>query len=58
MVACAQYCEAPVPVSVLTVLQRSLLQFLNTVFVISFSGVIKYHGVRPKREANQVSSTS
>eukprot|EP01094_Clydonella_sp_ATCC50884_P022078 TRINITY_DN4998_c0_g1_i1.p1 TRINITY_DN4998_c0_g1~~TRINITY_DN4998_c0_g1_i1.p1 ORF type:complete len:492 (-),score=166.29 TRINITY_DN4998_c0_g1_i1:272-1747(-) len=34
--------------------ERSLLQFLMMVFVISLSGVIKYHGVRPKRGPNQI----
>ncbi|GAM20281.1 hypothetical protein SAMD00019534_034560, partial [Acytostelium subglobosum LB1] len=34
--------------------QRMLLRFLCTVFILSWSGVIKYHGVLPLRKKNQV----
>ena len=31
-----------------------LIRFLASVFVLSWSGVIKIHGTRPHRHANQV----
>ena len=34
--------------------QRSLIKFWAQVFVMSWSGVIRYHGVLPKRGANQI----
>eukprot|EP00741_Cyanophora_paradoxa_P005937 tig00000949_g5755.t1 len=34
--------------------ERSLISFCCGVFVMSWSGVIKYHGTRPPRRANQV----
>eukprot|EP01133_Synstelium_polycarpum_P018239 gene18239-21823_t len=34
--------------------QRKCLRFLCTVFIMSWSGVIKYHGVRPLRKKNQI----
>jgi glycerol-3-phosphate O-acyltransferase 3/4 len=34
--------------------QRMLIRFLASVFVLSWSGVIKIHGTRPHRHANQV----
>jgi len=35
-------------------IQRRLIKFFCGVFVVSWSGVIKYHGVRPKRVPNQL----
>ncbi|EFA84269.1 putative lysophosphatidic acid acyltransferase [Heterostelium album PN500] len=34
--------------------QRKLLRFLCIIFIMSWSGVIKYHGVKPLRKKNQV----
>eukprot|EP01132_Coremiostelium_polycephalum_P001242 gene1242-1566_t len=34
--------------------QRKCLRFLCIVFILSWSGVIKYHGVRPLRKKNQI----
>ncbi|EGG17459.1 putative lysophosphatidic acid acyltransferase [Cavenderia fasciculata] len=34
--------------------QRKCLRFLCIVFIMSWSGVIKYHGVRPLRKKNQI----
>ncbi|KAF2078162.1 hypothetical protein CYY_000546 [Polysphondylium violaceum] len=34
--------------------QRKCISFLCIVFIMSWSGVIKYHGVRPRRKKNQI----
>lgn len=34
--------------------ERFLMRFLGSVFVFSWTGVIKYHGVIPKRKPNQI----
>jgi len=34
--------------------QRALIKFWSQVFVASWSGVIQYHGVRPRRGPNQI----
>jgi hypothetical protein len=35
-------------------LQRGLVEFMCSVFVASWTGVVKYHGPRPSRRAKQV----
>jgi len=35
-------------------LERRLLRFLASAFVFSWTGVIRYHGIIPKRESNQI----
>jgi glycerol-3-phosphate O-acyltransferase 3/4 len=38
-------------------LQRGLVEFMCSVFVASWTGVVKYHGPRPSRRAKQVPSS-
>jgi hypothetical protein len=38
-------------------LERGLVEFMCSVFVASWTGVVKYHGPRPSRRAKQVPSS-